>query len=236
MLWQSAWFDERRTGIAMREALQSLRFSRALAMTLLLIGYSLGCASSGTRPAAFPSAHPVVFDSEDDVTAFRLRPVTDSILFENRKNKVLASVREESGRLVVENSAGQVAWYVERRSGKNLRLLVRSARDESVAFTIKADSDSDIKVEDGEKKLIAVAKRRDYGFKLSSATGELIARVRSRSDKTSVRDGQGTTYLTTRDPIPPEAVVLLVFEQFPVEVAAGLGVATAFWPEAEATP
>ncbi len=221
----------------MEEALQSLRLGRVLAATLLLVGmngYSLGCASSAPQIGTFPLARPVVFDSGDGATAFRLLPETDSILLQNRNKKTLASVMVESGRLSIGNSAGEVTWYVERRSGKSLRLLVKSASDERLAFTIKADSDGDVKIDDGEKKRVAIAKRRDYGFKLVSSTGELIARVRSRNGKTSVRDGRGTTYLTTRDPIAPVAVVLLVFEEFPIEVAAGLAVATAFWPSDEA--
>jgi len=217
----------------MEEALQTRRFKQSLTLALFFFGVGLafgpGCASTGPTPSAFPSGHPVVFDSEDGSTAFRLAPNADSITLSNGKKEKLASVRESRGRLVVEDAMGHAAWFIHRHPGKFLRLRV-IGDDGVTAFIIKADSDGDLKVDDGNKRRIAVAKRRDYGFKLVDAGGKLIARIRSRSGKTSVRDAAGTTYLTTRDAIPAEAVALLVFERFPIEVAAGLGVATAFWP------
>jgi hypothetical protein len=219
----------------MEEVLPTRRLqgNRALVLVVLMVfslGLGLGCASAGPTPVAFPSAHPVVFDAEDGATAFQLAPNGESISLRNGKKAVLASVRESGGRLAIEDASGEVAWFIERRPGASLRLRVIEAKNGATAFVIKSDSDGDVKVENGEKKRMAVAKRRDYGFKLVDPGGKLIARIRSRSGKTSVRDAAGTTYLTTRDAIPAEAVALLVFERFPIEVAAGLGVATAFWP------
>lgn len=220
----------------MEEVLQTRRLkrNRALVLTVLMVfglAVGLACASTGPTPVAFPSAHPVVFDSDDGATAFRLAPNADSITLSNGKREVLASVRESGGRLVLEDASGSAAWFIERSPGASLRLRVIGAKSGETAFVIKADSDGDLKVETGTKERIAIAKRRDYGFKLVDPDGNLIARILSRSGKTSVRDAAGTTYLTTRDAISARAVALLVFERFPIEVAAGLGVATAFWPE-----
>jgi hypothetical protein len=196
---------------------------------LALPGLMTGCASEVSAPAAFQNAERIDFDDAAGRTALRLEPDSDSIRVEGPRGALIATVREKSGELVVENAAGEATWLIDESDDDRLRLRVRAASSDRVAFNLKEEPDGDLKIDDANGERIAVAKRRAYGFKVVSGAGETLARIRLRSGKISVRDAAGLTYLTTRDAISTRAAALLVIESLPVEVASGLGVATAFW-------
>jgi len=190
---------------------------------------ALSCATSHRGPKAFASVRRVDFEAADGRVAIRLEPRGESIRVEGRGGIVLATIRADAERLVVEDAHGRAIWFIESPGPQERRIRVRTPGDEGVAFEVKRDPDGDLEVRDEYGRRTLVAKRRAYGYKIVSGEGEAVARVRARPGKISVRNRSGTTYLSTRDEIPVEAVALLMMETLPIEAAAGLGVAVAFW-------
>lgn len=205
-----------------RYAIRSLVFIALLACTY-------GCASNTLSPAAFGTATRIDFDDADGRTALRLRPDGDSVRVEGPKSSLIATVREGSDGLRVDDARGKATWIIEEIDDEQLHIRVRGASSNRIAFELKEEPDGDLQIDDGDGNRIATAKQRSYGYKLVSSKGKTLARVRSRAGKISVRDHTGLTYLTTRDSISTRAVALLALEALPVEAASGLGVATAFW-------
>lgn len=205
-----------------RYAIHSIVFFALLACTP-------GCASNTLLSPAFGSSTQVDFDDAAGRTVLRLKPDGDSIRVEGPKGALIATVSEKSDTLRVDDAGGKATWIIEEVHGERLHLRVRSASSNRVAFDLKEEPDGDLDIDDGDGNRIATAKQRSYGYKLVSAEGKTLARIRSRAGKISVRDHTGLTYLTTRDSISIRAVALLSLEALPVEAASGLGVATAFW-------
>ncbi len=69
------------------------------------------------------------------------------------------------------------------------------------------EADGDLRVVDARDALVYEGKRRDYGFKVLDRNGEVEPRIRFEEHKISVRGPSGATFLSTRDPLPPEAPV-----------------------------
>ena len=205
---------------------------------MALVLATLSCATSSGKGGALADARRVDFLAADGKVGIRIDPRDGLVRVEGRRGTALATVRGEGDRLAVADANGRTVYYVERPGSEERRLHVRSAADERVVYELKLDPDGDLKVRDESGRRISAAKRRDYGYKVVSGDGETVARVRARSGKISVRDPSGATYLSTRASIPPDAVALLILEALPIEAAAGLGVALAFWspPEAPAPP
>ncbi len=196
---------------------------------IALLAFASGCASNTLAPSAFGTSAQIDFDDADGRTALRLEPDGNSIRVEGPKGRLIATVRENSDVLRVDDAAGESKWIIQKIPGERLHLRVRSAPSNRIAFELKEEPDGDLDIDDGNGNRIATAKQRSYGYKLVSSEGNTLARVRLRSGKISVRDHTGLTYLTTRDSISTRAVALLALETLPVEAASGLGVATAFW-------
>ncbi len=205
-----------------RYAIHSIVFFALLACTA-------GCASNTLSPPAFGTSIRIDFDDADGRTALRLQPDGDSVRVEGPKGSLIATVREGSDGLRVDDARGKATWLIKEIPNGQLHLRVSSASSNRTAFELKEEPDGDLQIDDGDGNRIATAKQRSYGYKLVSSEGKTLARVRSRAGKISVRDHTGLTYLTTRDSISTRAVALLALEALPVEAASGLGVATSFW-------
>lgn len=192
-----------------------------IGVTLFAFGASfLACAPT---PVAPPSgARSYVLDSTGGERALVLQLNGDSVVVEDGHRTRLASLRWTPDGIEVEDRNGRHRGRVVKVGTRTFRVLAVSG---ATLFELTTEPDGDMKLSDADARRIYEIKRRDYGYKLLDAHGEVAARVRSRLGKLSVRDANGVPFLSTRDPIPLRSLVALVLEQIPLEYAAGLAVA-----------
>ncbi|MGI9431019.1 MAG: hypothetical protein ACR2PQ_02340 [Myxococcota bacterium] len=142
----------------------------------------------------------------------------------------LAVVRIEAAGLSVSDRSGAPVGRVEppgeRRSSFRLSPLDASGS----VLDLRWEKDGDLEIEDEEDRVVYEAKKRDYGFKVVDGEDRLETKVRSKNGKVSFRGTSGTTYMSTRGPIPLAAAVVLGLEKLRFEHALALSVALMQWP------
>jgi len=116
----------------MKARFSAARYSMIALVILALPGLMTGCASEVSAPAAFQNAERIDFDDAAGRTALRLEPDGDSIRVEGPRGALIATVREKSGELVVENAAGEATWLIDESDDDRLLLRVRAASSDRV--------------------------------------------------------------------------------------------------------
>ena len=97
---------------------------------------------------------------------------------------------------------------------------------------MKRQSDGDWKLKDGDDRLLAVIKKRDYGFEIEDASDKSLFKSKLKDGKRSLRNAADDTVLYTKDEFPPISVACLGLEQIEsLPVRAGLAVAVLFFAE-----
>ena len=91
-------------------------------------------------------------------------------------------------------------------------------------FALQRQADGDYKLETAAGELVNKIKKRDYGWKIEDAAGKEIAKVKSKSGKTSLRDASDKTILSTKNAISPLAMACLALDQIerPLRVALAI--------------
>ncbi len=199
--------------------------SRDHRITIIIAVFALAACSlcCAGKPGDTPSKRSsFVLDGPGGDRAFVLVTNGDVVVVEDGHNKRLASLRWEPAGVTIADGSGRDRGRVVTVEAGTYRVLTTSG---STLFELSYEPDGDMKLTDGDGRSLYEIKRRDYGYKLLDASGGVAARVRSRSGKLSVRDANGTTFLSTRDPIPLQSLVALMLEEIPLEYAAGLAVA-----------
>ncbi len=193
-----------------------------------LVLHLFACASTSEDDRMLGGPTRAIFEAANGKTALRFDVDDGTLQLRGAEGELLAVVRRDADRLLVSGPAPGRQWIIERTAER--RLAVSRPEAEIPSYSLRVDPDGDLKVagEDGER--LAVAKHRDYGYKIVSGDGAMLGKLRSRSGKHSLRDDSGLTYLSTHAPIPSASVALLSLEALPLDVAAGLAAAVAIWP------
>lgn len=91
-------------------------------------------------------------------------------------------------------------------------------------FALQRQTDGDYKLETAAGDLVNKIKKRDYGWKIEDASGKEIAKVKTKSGKTSLRDASDNTILSTKNPISQLAMACLGLDQIgrPLRVALAI--------------
>jgi len=188
---------------------------------VLLVGCVHGAKDGGIR-----LSHDVDFRNVAEATSFRLQPADGAIRAEGGGGELLALVELRGDQFSVVDSRGRLVASVRFATDRpgDVHLLSPAG---TLLLRLSTEPDGDLRVEDAEGAIVYKAKRRDYGFKVVDGDGRLESRIRLRKSKTSLRDASGTTYLTTRDFLPADAVAILSMESVRFEHAVGLSVALA---------
>ena len=191
--------------------------------TTIIVAFAACTLACAGNPLRLPSeATRYVLDGPDGERALVLRLKSDVVVVEDGHYKQLAILRWAQDGVTVEDGNGRNRGRVVKIDAGKYRVVASSG---STLFELTSEPDGDIKLIDGDARRVYVIKRRNYGYKLLDAHGVVAARIRSRQGKLSVRDANGVTFLSTRDPIPLKSLVALMLEQIPLEYAAGLAVA-----------
>ena len=113
-----------------------------------------------------------------------------------------------------------VAAYVVVKDGE---FQVRDESQKVELFELKSQSDGDWKLKDGDDKLLAVSKKRDYGYEIEDGAENSLFKSKLKGDKRSLRDAKDETVLYSKDDITPLSVACLGLEQIEsLPVRAGL--------------
>lgn len=199
-----------------------------LRIAAVFLVVALACAH-GPKGGGLGLPGAVDFETHDRRLAFRLKPTDDGLRVEDGAGDLLAAVRMREGSLAIEDAQSRLLGFVRPPSDQDRAFLVLAPDGRRVLFELHIEPDGDLKVFDGNDELVCQAKRRAYGFKLLNRDGEVESRIRLGSNKISVHDASGVTFLFTRDPLSLESVAMIMLDEVRFEHAVGLAVAMTYW-------
>ena len=200
----------------------------------LLIGAFAVAMASAVACAYFENresvglASSVEFKDAAGERLFRIEPDGGDVRIEDASGSPLVILRAEAGGLTISDGRGRSQGIVrplERRPG--FRVSKGKGGETVLELRFEPDGDLSLRAPGGER--LYQVKRRDYGFKVLDAQGRLQSKIRSRLNKTSVRNASGKTYMSTRDSIPAAAVAALALDDVRFAHAAALCVAIMHW-------
>ena len=190
---------------------------------ILVLSVAAPFACAHTKDVEPHSKQFYAFDGADGKRALVLREVEGLIRVEDGRRRLLASLRLTAEAIEVEDIRGESRGRVPMSDDRTYRVV--AAGELGAQFELSIEPDGDMSVEGTGGALLYQIKKRKYGYKVVDASGQVESRIRSRAGKVSVRDGTGTTFLSTRQPMSPAAVAALSLSQVPIEYAAALALA-----------
>ena len=201
---------------------------RVLVISLTLLSLAgVSCSSSGkvgTSPGV-GLAHEVELDGPEGADALKLEPKENKIELEDGTGQEIATFRWKGDRFSLRNAQGQSVGTLRFSPPDTLQLVV----DDRVHLELEREPDGDLRLVNEADRLLYEIKKRDYGAKVEDATGNEIAKVRVKNGKTSIKNADGTTALSTRDPLPPAAAACFGLTQLTREHQAVLCVGVVQW-------
>jgi hypothetical protein len=199
-----------------------------LLLCIPLTFLAVACATQ-PRTGGLKLAEEVEFDAADGQVSFQLEPGDGEIEVENGAGDRLAGLRLEGDHIEITDDERRPMGSVVRVSAPRPGFRVLDPDGRTTVVSLRREPDGDLIVEDAAGERLYIVKQRDYGFKTVDRRGKLENKVRVKDSKVSVRDASGDTYLSTRDPISPEAVAVMVLDDVRFGHAVALGVAVAHW-------
>jgi hypothetical protein len=203
-------------------------------LSTLVLAFLLGCLHDATTSGVRISKD-LAFRDAAGATSFRLASDSDGIRAESGRGDLLARIELRDEYFVILDAQGTPLASVVPGAGLSSGLRLLSPEGE-LLLRISSEPDGDLKVANSEGDTLYKAKKRDYGFKVVDQDGQLESSIRAREQKTSLRDAEGETFLSTRGSLPPSAVAILSMSEVRFEFAVGLAVALAHWQLDEPSP
>ncbi|NJM99956.1 MAG: hypothetical protein HC800_24970 [Phormidesmis sp. RL_2_1] len=117
--------------------------------------------------------------------------------------------RQGAGKVKIKDINHQVLGYVVIHDG--YWKLENAAQTEEL-YILRLQADGDLKLEDGTDKLVYRVKRRDYGYEIESPKKTSLYKVKVKGDKTSLRNANDETVLSTKSPILSTAMACFGFD------------------------
>jgi hypothetical protein len=188
----------------------------------------LACAHvERAGPVQFASS--VKFRDAAGEVSFRIKPEDGDVRVEDDDGDLLVELRAQAAGLAISSGRRDLGLVQPLEGRPGFRVVTEQGGD--TVLELRIEPDGDLSLRDGAGEHLYKAKRRDYGFKILDAEGNVQAKVRSRSrsTKTAVRNAAGETYLSTRDPIPAAAVATLALDDVRFAHAVALAVAIVHW-------
>lgn len=206
-----------------------MKIVRTAAILALLTSFSIGASRCTPAGREIQLDHAIEFDGLDSARVMKLVPRRERVKLEDANGELLARFTLDAGRLRVERAPRELAGFVvpAGEGGRGLQIL--DARGGKLIYQLVREPDGDLKLEDGNRKLLYKMKLRDYGFKTVDAGGAVQSRVRVKPGKVSLRDATGRTTLSTGEEIAPAAVACFTLRDLPLEYQTGLALGIIHW-------
>src|SRR6476469_4466678 len=207
-------------------------------VVLLLVG-NWGCNKAVDPPtvASSPESAPVAtaskpatsasesikFKQENGTEAFVLKFMPDGAKLVDGKNQELARFNVDSQRKVkIKNAADQVLGYVVPENGY---WKLENSDQSQELYVMRRQADGDYKLETGKNQPVYRIKARDYGFEIETPQKQSLYKVKVKEGKTSLRNANDQTVLSTKSNLAPIAIAPFGFDQLSREQQAALAYA-----------
>lgn len=215
-----------------------MRFLRA-SLTCVLLGFVttavIGCSAPSeptqststvqTAPSeqAVASTETIKFKRDDGAEAFSFKAMPDGAKLVDAADKELARFNVDTQQKIkIKNAADQVLGYVVPEAGY---WKIENAEQSQELYVLRQQDDGDFKLETGNNQPIYRIKKRDYGFEIETPQKQSLYKVKVKEGKTSLRNAQDQTILSTRSAVRPEAIAAFGFDKLSREQQAALAYA-----------
>ena len=193
--------------------------------------------ATATEVAATPEVETPAQTKRENVTfkagsgdrLYEVKFEADGAKLVDPDEKEIARFNVAGQKVKVKLADDSVVAYIVVKAGE---FQIRDESQKTELFELKGQSDGDWKLKDGEDHLLAVIKKRDYGFEIEDGAEKSLFKSKLKDGKRSLRNANDETVLYTKDEFPPLGVACLGLEQIEsLPVRAGLAVALLFFAE-----
>ena len=154
----------------------------------------------------------VKFKETGSSTYFTLKFYEDGLKMLDKKENEIARITKKEDKYKIKDANDQVLGYV---TGKKTKFKIKDNSQESTLFIFQRQQDGDWKLETedvGEQLLCKIGKR-DYGWKIESASEKELGKVKNENGRISIRGANGNTLFYTNDSFSGIAVVPFTLQQ-----------------------
>ncbi|MEM6452727.1 MAG: hypothetical protein AAF703_20720 [Cyanobacteria bacterium P01_D01_bin.105] len=200
-----------------------LKACSLLTISLIVFGCS-GVEKDVSAPAADASAvvqtegqseqqtaaEKIKFKQADGAEKYSLKFKADGAKFVDADDNEIARLKVDDRQKVKIKAADEtVLGYVVTKDG--YWKLENAAQSEEL-YILRLQGDGDLKLEDGQDKQIYRIKKRDYGYEIETPEKRSLYKVKVKAGKTSLRDANEDTVISTKSPISPAAMTPFGFD------------------------
>jgi len=152
---------------------------------------------------------------------FAIKPMDDGAKLVDADDQELARYTIQDGlRVKVKGADDHLLGQVKGDAEK----LHVEGPDGGRIFALQRQEDGDYKLETAGGDLLYKIKARDYGWKVEDAGGTEVFKVKVKAGKTSLRDASDATLLSTKDALRPLAMACLGLEDLNQALRVALAV------------
>jgi hypothetical protein len=205
---------------------------RSLGLLLVLgLGFPmLGCTTTSSRPANPPATAEATAPAPADAAQVDTATTLSSLKFKQGNGDNAFSLKlKANGAKLVDPADGELARLTVDEAQK---VKIKDAQDNTLGYVVKTgdhwkiknaeqsetlyvlrrQADGDYKLEDGQDQQIYRIKARDYGYEIETPAKQSLYKVKLKEGKTSLRNAQDETVLSTKDAIATIAVAAFGLE------------------------
>ncbi len=179
--------------------------------------------SRAPKPDGKVTRENVIFKVDGGARLYEIKFKADGAKLVDPDEREIARFNVDGHKLKVKLPDDSVVAYVVAKPSE---FQIRDASQENKLFELKAQDDGDWKLKDADDGVLAVIKKRDYGFEIEDGAEKSLAKSKLKDGKRSLRDADDRTLLYTKGDFPPISVACLGLDQIDsLQVRAGLAVA-----------
>ena len=187
--------------------------------------HSAGSTTPATDPDPAPSKQDrenIGFKTGAGERLYEIKFKADGAKLVDSDEMEMARFKVDGKKVTVKLPDETVAAYI---IVKDREFQVRDESQKVELFELKSQSDGDWKLKGSNDQLLAVIKKRDYGYEVEDAAERSLLKSKLKDGKYSLRDAEDNSVLYTKDAISPLSVACLGLEQIE-SLAVRTGLAT----------
>lgn len=170
--------------------------------------------TANTAPTASAVSQSAVdkikFKQSDGAEKYSLKFKSDGAKFVDAADNELARLKvDETGKVKIKAADEKVLGYVVPEAGY---WKLKNAEQSVELYVLRLQDDGDLKLEDGADNQIYRIKKRDYGYEIETPEKESLYKVKVKEGKTSLRDANEDTVMSTKSPMEPAAMTAFGFD------------------------
>lgn len=193
-------------------------------------------AAPGTAPIASPSTasssaasnpqthvEKLKFKRDDGSEAFAIKFKADGAkLVDGSDQEIVRLKLDENQKIKIKAPDEKTLGYI---ISKGDYWKIENAEQTQELFVLRRQDDGDYKLEDGNDQPLYRIKARDYGFEVETTDKQSLYKIKVKGKKTSLRNANDETVLSTKSPIAPAAMASFGLDQLSQAQQAALAFA-----------